>query len=101
MNGKYRHFLFIRAEIRTLSGERGSGRRLVLVRGDSHPDYMSGWIYNPLDWNSDGPVYAWDRRDEVRARVLAAYPDRRVWVVDGPTRTGTGFRVVGAPGAAK
>ncbi len=98
---KYRHFLLMRPEILTLAAERGFGRSLVLVRGNWHPDYMSAWIYNPLDWNSAGPVYAWDRSNEIRARVLAAYPDRPVWVVDGPTKTGTGYRVVGAPAAAK
>jgi hypothetical protein len=63
---------------------------------------MSAWVYNSLDWNAaGGPVYAWDRSDEVRAKVLAAYPDRPVWILDGPTRTGAGFKVVGVPGSTR
>jgi hypothetical protein len=98
---KYHGFLRMRPDVPALAAAHGFGRSLVLVRGDWHPDYMSAWVYNPLDWDSPGPVYAWDRSDAVRAKVLAAYPDRPVWVVDGPSRTGAGFRVVGGPGSSR
>jgi len=99
---KYYGFLRMRPEVPALAAEHGFGRGLVLVRGDWHPDYMSAWVYNSLDWNAaGGPVYAWDRSDEVRAKVLAAYPDRPVWVLEGPTRTGAGFKLVGVPGPTK
>lgn len=98
---KYHNFLRMRPDVPALAAERGFGRSLVLVRGDWHPDYMSAWVYNPLDWDSAGPVYAWDRNEAVRAKVLAAYPNRPVWILDGPSRTGDGFKVVGVPGSTK
>lgn len=97
---KYHHYLGMRPDIRELAGERGFGKSLVLIRGDQHPDYASAAIYNPLDLRSDAPIYAWDRSPEVRAAVLKAYPDRPVWVVNGPTITKRGFEVVEGPVAA-
>jgi len=94
---KYHHYLRMRPDIRYLAKEYGFGRSLVLIRGNSHPDYASAWIYNPLDLRADAPVYAWDRNPEVRAEVLKAYPDRPVWLVNGPSITHRGFKVVGGP----
>ncbi len=94
---KYHHYRNMRPDVRVLAEERGFGDALVLVRGDRHPDYASAAIYNPLDLRGAGPIYAWDRSAEVRAAVLEAYPDRPVWVVDGPTVTGGGFEVVQGP----
>ena len=94
---KYHHYLRMRPDIRYLAKEYGFGRSLVLIRGNSHPDYASAWIYNPLDLHADAPVYAWDRNPEVRAQVLKAYPDRPVWLVNGPSITHRGFKVVGGP----
>ena len=70
---------------------------LVLVRGRRHPDYASAAVYNPIDLRARTPVYAWDASPELRAQVLAACPDRAVWIVDGPTLTGSGYRVVAGP----
>jgi hypothetical protein len=91
---KYHHYLGMRPDIRDLAKEYGFGRSLVLIRGDSYPDYASAWAYNPLDSHADDPVYAWDRSPEVRKRLFNAYTGRTVWFVDGPTLTGNGFRVV-------
>ena len=33
----------------------------------------------------------------VRRQVVSAYRNRAVWIVDGPSRTGAGFRVVAGP----
>jgi hypothetical protein len=57
--------------------------------------------HNPLDWSSAGLVYAWDRGEAVRGKVLAAYRDRPVWILDGPSRTDDGFKFVGVPGSTK
>ena len=70
---------------------------MVLIRGESHPDYASAAIYNPLNLNADAPVYAWDRNPEVRAQVVKAYADRPVWVVNGPSISHEGFMVVEGP----
>jgi hypothetical protein len=94
---KYYHYLRMRPDVRELARENNFGRSLVLVRGDRFPDYMSAAIYNPLDLQATVPVYVWDRNPEVRAKVLAVYPDRPVWVLDGPTRTHEGYRIAAGP----
>jgi hypothetical protein len=83
--------------MRVLAEEYDFGRSLVLVRGDSHPDYTSAAVYNPLDLRAPAPVYAWDKDFEVRAAAIRAYADRPVWLVDGPTITGDGYRVAAGP----
>lgn len=94
---KYHHYLRMRPDIRYLAREHGFGKSLVLIRGERHPDYASAAIYNPLDLNAAAPIYAWDRNPDVRARVLNAYADRPVWIIEGPSITSRGFRVVGGP----
>jgi hypothetical protein len=94
---KYLHYRNMRPDVRRLAESHDFGRSLVLVRGRRHPDYASAAIYNPLDFRADAPIYAWDRNADVRRRVLEAYSDRPVWVIDGPTQTGSGFRIVRGP----
>jgi hypothetical protein len=94
---KYHNYLRMRPDIRHLAEEYAFGKSVVLIRGQSHPDYQSAWTYNPLDLEAEAPVYAWDRDPETRARVLRAYEDRPVWVVDGPTITHGPYRVVAGP----
>ncbi len=98
---KYHNYRGMRSDIRDLSQKCDFGRSLVLIRGKRHPDYASAAVYNPLDLNADMPIYAWDRSPEIRARLLAAYADRPVWMIDGPTVTGRGFEVVEGPVSAK
>jgi len=94
---KYHNAWGMRPDIRRLAREYGFGSSLVLIRGDSHPDYTSAAVYNPLDLDAAEPIYAWDRSPEVRLQLLAAYPSRPVWLVDGPSMTHAGFRVVKGP----
>jgi hypothetical protein len=94
---KYFHYLNMRPDVRLLAREHQFGRSLVLVRGERFPDYASAAVYNPLDVHADAPIYVWDASPEVRREILDAYPDRLVWIVDGPTRTGSGFAVVAGP----
>jgi hypothetical protein len=98
---KYHHYLRMRPDIRYLSRRHGFGKSLVLIRGKRHPDYASAAIYNPIDLHADAPIYAWDRSQEVRARTLSAYADRPVWIVEGPSITGGGFKVVEGPLSAR
>jgi hypothetical protein len=98
---KYHHYRGMRPDIRELAESHRFGRSLILVRGNRHPDYASAAVYNPLDWHADAPIYAWDRDETTRRRVLAAYEDRDVWVVDGPTKTHAGFQVVEGPTPAR
>ena len=94
---KYYHYRNMRPDVREIAAERDFGNSIVLVRGKRHPDYASAGIYNPLDMRSGAPVYVWDRDPAITRRALEAYRDRGVWILDGPTRTGRGFRVVAGP----
>jgi hypothetical protein len=90
---KYHSYLGMTPGIRALADRHDFRNGLVLVRGKRFPDFASAIIYNPVDLRSRETVYAWDRSPEVRARLLAAYPDRKVWLVDGPSVTGSGYRL--------
>jgi hypothetical protein len=95
---KYHHFWGMRPDVARLAEENHFGRSLVLVQArESHPDFASAAIYNPLDWRSESPVYAWDRSPEVRGQLLVAFADRPVWFVAAPSVTGRGYQVVGGP----
>ena len=95
--GKYHHYRGMRADVRALARDERLSGSLVLVRGRRHPDYASAAIYNPIDLRSPEPVFAWDASEEIRRRVLDAYASRPVWIVDGPSLTRQGYRVVAGP----
>jgi hypothetical protein len=95
--GKYRHYRGMRPDVRQLARQHEFGRSLVLVRGARHPDYASAAVYNPIDLHADAPIYAWDASPEIRAALLRAYPDRPVWILDGPSLTGGAYSVVAGP----
>lgn len=94
---KYYHYLGMEPGIANLAQEHRFGKSLVLIRGEEHPDYQSAWIYNPLNFEGDAPLYAHDKSPEIRAELLKAYGERPVWIVDGPTRTGSGYKIVAGP----
>jgi len=94
---KYHGYRGMDAGIQRLAEEAPFGPDLVLIQGSRHPDYHSAAIYNPLDWDAEETIYAWDRSPEVRRAVLEAYPDRKVWLVEGPSLTGGGHRIVEGP----
>ena len=55
-------------------------------------------VYNAVPLGDpERPVYAGDRGAAERAQLLAAYPGRAVWIVDGPSLTGGAFRVRAGP----
>lgn len=94
---KYHHFRDLRPDVRELAREQAFGRSLVLVRGERTPDLEGAMTYNPLEHDADAPIYVWDRSAKVRRALHPHYADRPVWVLDGPSRTGTGYRVVAGP----
>lgn len=97
---KYHHYRGMRPDIRVLSQERKFGKDLVFIKGNRHTDYASAAIYNPINLDTDTTIYAWARTDQIYTKVVAAYPDRPVWVLDGPSLTGNTYKVVAAPVAA-
>ena len=94
---KYHHYRGMRPDIRSLAQIHRFDKSLVLVRGALDPDYASASAYNPVDLQADAPVYAWDRSPEIRTRLLQAYADRPIWIVNGPTITRRGFEVAAGP----
>jgi len=94
---KYFHFRGMRPDIRELARVHQFGRALVVVNGANHPDFASAAAYNPLDWSAPVPIYAWNLAPGVVDELSSAFPDRPLWIVDGPSKTGGGFQVVAGP----
>lgn len=94
---KYSGYLHMRPEIRTLASSGQFDGALVLIRGRRHPDYASAAIYNSLDLHAGRVVYAWDKDSTARKQARAAFPKRPVWIVEGPTVTRSGYRIVAGP----
>lgn len=95
---KYHGYRYMTDDMRTFVASRDWGRALVLVRGRRHPDYHQAALENPIDLtDSTRTIFAWDRTADVRRATVAAYPDRPVYIIDGPTITGDGFRVTAGP----
>jgi hypothetical protein len=95
---KYHGYRGMRPGVTEVAAQAEVGRSLVLIRGPNHPDYASAAIYNPLDLRGEAPVFAWERNADTRTRLLEAYPDRPVFVMEGPSVTGAGYRLVEGPG---
>ncbi|MDH3732861.1 MAG: glycosyltransferase family 39 protein [Gemmatimonadota bacterium] len=85
---KYGGYRGMRPWARAIAADPSMTGALVLVRGNRHPDFASAAAYNPLDPGGREPVFAWDRDAATRDSLLAAFPDRAVWVLEGPTLTG-------------
>ena len=94
---KYHRYLNMSPDLQYLAKTYGFGKSVVLIRGYSHPDYACAWMLNPLDPQASATIYAWDKDIRSRSDVLRAYSDRPVWLVDGPTVTGGGFKVAEGP----
>lgn len=94
---KYFHYNNMRPDIRQLARAHDFSNALVLINGNRFDDYMSAAVYNAPDVGKGSVVYAWDRDTATRKALLAAFSNRKVWLVDGPTVTGAGFRVAAGP----
>ncbi len=94
---KYYHYLRMRPDAQMLAQTHGFGRSLVFIRGEGFPDYASAAVYNPIDLQAASPVYAWDRSPAVRDVLLHVYADRPVWILEGPSITGAGYRIAAGP----
>jgi len=94
---KYFHYLEMRPDVRQLAQETPFRNSLIIIQGNEQPDYASAAVYNPLDFEADKPLYAWDRSLDVRNKLLKSFPDRNVWILGGPSRTGNGYRILLGP----
>lgn len=94
---KYFRYLEIRPGIASLAEEHNFGKSLVLIRGNESPDYQAAWTQNPLNFEGESPIFAHDKEKQISEKLVAAYEDRMIWIVEGPSLTGEGFRVVSGP----
>ncbi|MBI4807210.1 MAG: hypothetical protein HY795_18505 [Desulfovibrio sp.] len=91
---KYFHYRRMRPDVRELIAGGTLGRSLVLIEGRRHPDYASAVIYNPTDLSANEPILAWDRGEELTRRLRAAFPDRTILRLRGPTITNGRYEIV-------
>lgn len=98
---KYYHYLGMQPGIERLAKQNNFGRSLVVVSGSEHPDYQSAWVYNPVNFDGDVPVYAFDKDPQIYRDLLSKYGDRPIWIVNGPTITNGDYSVVRGPVDAK
>jgi hypothetical protein len=94
---KYYRYLEMQPGIEQLAKQNNFGKSLVLIRGNEHPDYQSAWIFNPVNFEGDAPIYAWDKNPEILRKLLNAYADRQIWIVDGPTLANGNYRISKGP----
>lgn len=94
---KYYHYLGMQPGIEQLAKDHDFGRSLVIVRGSEHPDYQSAWVYNPVNFDGDAPIYAFDKNPEIYGKLLSKYSDRPIWIVNGPTLAGGSYAIVRGP----
>jgi hypothetical protein len=70
-----------------------------MIRGEPFGDYASGFLLNDATWSGEGPLFVRYVEGEDRRRLLAAFPGRRLWIVDGASRAGGAPRLVAGPEA--
>lgn len=91
---KYYHYRGMRPDVREIAKNLSLRNSLVLVEGNRHPDFASAAAYEPPGFEAGAPVYAWARTPEIATQVISAFPGRDVWILEGPSLTGAGYRVV-------
>jgi hypothetical protein len=95
---KYPHYRGVRGDPVRMKHEARYRDGLILVQGESHPDWAAAAIANDVPiGRSSAPIFAWDRNAVTRQAVLRAYPARTVWIVQGPSLTGRGFEILQGP----
>jgi hypothetical protein len=94
---KYWHFRGMRPDAARLARERNMSGGLVLVCGEEVPDYASAAWSNPLNLQGRQPIFIRQAEDSSLAAARAAFPDRPLWILRGPSLTGAGYQVVAGP----
>ncbi len=94
---KYWHYRGVRGDVAALASRGRFAQGLVLVAGREFPDYASAAMYNSLDFTSSAPIYAHRRSAASDSAIVLAYPDRVVWLLDGPSVSGSEFIVRAGP----
>jgi hypothetical protein len=66
---------------------------VYLIEGANQPDYAAAMIYGSPALGTGEHVFAYDSLANSAARLREAYPDRRLFRVQGPSITGDVYRV--------
>ena len=98
---RYFHYRYMHPGIQQLAKNHDFSNSLVLIKGERFPDYMSAAVYNDLPVHNNNPVYAWDRNKEIRMALLKSFPDKVVWLVNGPSITGSNYKLIQGPVSGK
>jgi len=98
---KYFHYRNMQPGITQLAKQNDFSNGLILVKGNRFPDYMSVASYNLTTPEPKHPIYAWDKDLSTRKKLLQAYPNRVVWLVHGPSITGSSYKLVSGPVSGK
>ncbi len=91
---KYYHYRGMRPDVRDVAKKLPVRNSLVLVEGKRHPDFASAAAYEPPSLDAAAPIFAWARTPQIAAQAIAAFPGRDVWILEGPSITGAGYRIV-------
>jgi hypothetical protein len=87
---RYKDYRGFHADYGTLALEP---RSLVFVKSARRSDFWSAFIRNSPDQTEPRPIFAEDRGDAVNAKMIAAFPDRTVYFVEGRSSTKDRTRV--------
>ena len=94
---KYYHYLDMKPDLASLSKEYLFNNGLILIQGQSHPDYAGAWVWNPIEFRENLPVFAYDENLVLYDQLLNTYQGRMIWIVKGPTLTGDTYQVIAGP----
>jgi hypothetical protein len=92
---KYFGYLGMRPEARNLVEQNGIGRALILVRGAVFPDYASAAVYSSIGLSEERPVFAYESSADVAQRLVLAFADRPLWILEGASLHPGGARLLG------
>lgn len=81
---KYLNYRGTSGALRRLAMEENVGRSLVIINGEDWPEFASASYLNPAVLSADypGPIYAVPRSPESLQRLLEAFPDRRLVILN-------------------
>jgi len=95
---KYRTYRGIRPDFMTMKSDERFRDALILVRGRRHPEWAAATLANERQpGSSSAPVFAWDRDEKTRQALMAAFPTRTIWLVQGPSVESGPVRVIAGP----
>lgn len=93
---KHYRYRGVSGEVRDLAASRHIDHAIVFVRSTFPREYQSAFNLNPATLDQPETIYARDLGAEHRARVLAHFPQRPVWII-GREREGMPLTVIAGP----